>query len=62
MVARAVRERHALELAQLGVEAVQPEFEAGIEMVRRTLAHYQFNDATRREIAAAIRKDLYGGV
>lgn len=60
IIARALRERQVDELRQLHVDTVQPEFEAGVEMVRQTLAHYSVDDETRTRIVTAMRRDLYG--
>ncbi|HEX9636277.1 MAG TPA: cation:proton antiporter, partial [Acidobacteriota bacterium] len=49
------------ELRQLGVyEAVQPEFEAGLELVRQVLAHYAIAPAEIQRFSDAVRDDLYG--
>ena len=59
VIARAVREDHVAELRRLGVNAmVQPEFEGGIEMVRRTLVAYNYDDGEALRIISKIRSDL----
>jgi CPA2 family monovalent cation:H+ antiporter-2 len=61
MVARAVRERHVQELRRLGVSAaIQPEFEAGVEMARQTLVRFQFDDAEALRLVSAPRAEMYG--
>lgn len=70
IVARAVHLDQLTELRNIGVfEVVQPEFEAGLEMVRQVLLHYQiplsdiqrFSDAVRDEMYAPICKLDTGG-
>ena len=61
IVARALYPEHLAELANLGVyEAVQPEMEAGLEMVRQVLSHYGKPAAEVQRFADAVRDDLYG--
>jgi CPA2 family monovalent cation:H+ antiporter-2 len=61
IVARALYPEHLAELANLGVyEAVQPEMEAGLEMVRQVLFHYGTPAAEIQRFTDAVRDDLYG--
>ena len=61
IVARALYPEHLAELAHLGVyEAVQPEMEAGLEMVRQVLSHYGKPAAEVQRFTDAVRDDLYG--
>ncbi|MGH7566660.1 MAG: cation:proton antiporter [Gemmatimonadota bacterium] len=61
IVARALYPEHLAELANLGVyEAVQPEMEAGLEMVRQVLSHYGTPAAEVQRFTDAVRDDLYG--
>ena len=61
IVARALYPEHLAELANLGVyEAVQPEMEAGLEMVRQVLSHYGKPAAEVQRFTDAVRDDLYG--
>lgn len=66
IVARAVSVEQVSELDRLGVyEAVQPELEAGLELVRQALAHLgigagdiqRFSDRVRRELYAPITRE-----
>ena len=60
VVARALYQEHLTELRNLGVyEAVQPEFEAGLEMVRQVLSHFEFSPSDVHRFSDAVRKDLY---
>lgn len=61
IVARALYPEHLAELANLGVyEAVQPEMEAGLEMVRQILARYDIPAEEIGRFTDAVRDDLYG--
>ena len=61
IVARALYPEHLAELANLGVyEAVQPEMEAGLEMVRQVLSHFGKPAAEVQRFTDAVRDDLYG--
>lgn len=61
IVARALYPEHLAELANLGVyEAVQPEMEAGLEMVRQVLSHFGKPAAEVQRFTDAVRNDLYG--
>lgn len=60
VVARALYQEHLGELRALGVyEAVQPEFEAGLEMVRQVLSHFEYSPSDVHRFSDAVRKDLY---
>ena len=60
IVARALYQEHLKELRALGIyEAVQPEFEAGLEMVRQVLSHFEFAPIDVHRFSDAVRKDLY---
>lgn len=60
VVARATTTGHVQDLQNLGVEAVvQPEFEGGIEMVRRALRQCDRTDEDIDRLTAALRKGLY---
>ena len=61
IVARALYPEQLAELANLGVyEAVQPEMEAGLEMVRQVLSHYGKSVTEVQRFTDAVRDDLYG--
>jgi CPA2 family monovalent cation:H+ antiporter-2 len=61
IVARALYPEHLTELANLGVyEAVQPEMEAGLEMVRQILTRYDIPAEEIARFTDAVRDDLYG--
>ena len=61
IVARALYPEHLTELANLGVyEAVQPEMEAGLEMVRQVLSRYGTPAEEIQRFTDAVRDDLYG--
>jgi CPA2 family monovalent cation:H+ antiporter-2 len=63
VVARALYPEHLAELVNLGVyEAVQPELEAGLEMVRQVLAHYGTAPGDIQRFSDAVRDDLYGPI
>lgn len=60
VVARALYHEHLTELRDLGVdEAVQPEFEAGLEMVRQVLAELAIPPTEIHRFSDAVRGDLY---
>jgi monovalent cation:H+ antiporter-2, CPA2 family len=62
VVARAVRERQVSELRAMGVDAVQPEFEGGVEMVRQALARYDSCDGlTAARLVTSVRSEFYSG-
>ena len=61
IIARALYPEHLSELANLGVyEAVQPEMEAGLEMVRQILTRYDIPAEEIARFTDAVRDDLYG--
>jgi CPA2 family monovalent cation:H+ antiporter-2 len=61
IVARALYPEHLGELANLGVyQAVQPEMEAGLEMVRQVLSGYGTPADDVQRFTEAVRDDLYG--
>lgn len=61
VIARATRVRNIAELQKLGVTAtVQPEFEGGIEMVRRVLTTYSHDEVETARLISFLRSDLYG--
>lgn len=60
IVARALYPEHLDELQKLGVyEAVQPEFEGGLEMVRVVLRHCAIAPSDIQRFSEAVRDDLY---
>ncbi len=60
VVARALYEGHLSELNELGVyEAVQPQFEAGLELVRQVLRHYSIPTHEIHRFSEVVRGDLY---
>lgn len=60
-IARAVRDYHVDELRRHGVDAaVQPEFEGGVELVRQTLACYDYKDSAAQELLEGVRREFYG--
>jgi CPA2 family monovalent cation:H+ antiporter-2 len=60
IIARAARRAQIDVLRSLGVdEVVQPEFEAGLEMVRQTLLHFDFPAAEIEQFGDAVRNELY---
>lgn len=60
VIARAGRGRHVSELRKIGVDAVvQPEFEAGIEMVSRALAQYGGDEAAKWRLLSDARREFY---
>jgi CPA2 family monovalent cation:H+ antiporter-2 len=60
VVARAARRAQIDVLRALGVhEVVQPEFEAGLEMVRQTLLHFGIAAAEIERLSDTVRNELY---
>lgn len=60
IVARAARLGQIDVLQSLGVyELVQPEFEAGLEMVRQTLLHFDMPTTEIQRLTDAVRHELY---
>ncbi|MGE0816977.1 MAG: cation:proton antiporter [Vicinamibacterales bacterium] len=60
VIARATAVAHVDDLRTLRVDAVvQPEFEGGIEMVRRALAQCERRDEEIDQVTAALRRALY---
>ncbi len=60
IVARATRLQQLEVLHKLGIhEAVQPEFEAGLEMVRQTLLHFDMPAAEIEQLSDAVRHEYY---
>jgi len=60
VVARAARRAQIELLRELGVhEVVQPEFEAGLEMVRQTLLHFGIAAAEIERLSDTVRDELY---
>lgn len=60
IVARAMHEEQLKRLGGMGItEVVQPEFEAGLEMVRQVLIHFQVMPAEIRRFADAVRQEMY---
>lgn len=60
IVARALYPEHLEELRRLGIyEVVQPEFEAGLEMVRQVLTHYDVPPADIGEFTDSVRHQMY---
>jgi len=60
IVARAPSREHLEELRSLGVyEIVQPEFEAGLEMVRQVLARYDYSPAEISRFSDEVHRQLY---
>ena len=61
IISRALYAEHLSDLVRLGVyEAVQPEFEAGLEMVRQVLIHFGHSSQDIVRLSDAVRDDLYG--
>lgn len=61
VISRALYPEHLSELVRQGVyEAVQPDFEAGLEMVRQVLVHYGHSTQDIVRLSDAVRDDLYG--
>ncbi|MBM3764909.1 MAG: portal protein [Acidobacteria bacterium] len=61
LVARCTRANHLRRLQELGVTAVQPEFEGGLEMVRLGLVRCGRAGEEVGPIIDNLRRDLYGG-
>ena len=60
IVARAMHEEQLKHLGNMGItEVVQPEFEAGLEMVRQVLIQFQVMPAEIRRFADSVRKEMY---
>jgi CPA2 family monovalent cation:H+ antiporter-2 len=60
IVVRALYAEHLKELAALGIfEVVQPELEAGLEMVRQVLLHYGVAPADVYRFSEAVRSQAY---
>jgi CPA2 family monovalent cation:H+ antiporter-2 len=60
IVARAARLAQMEQLRSLGVyELVQPEFEAGLEMVRQALIHFDMPALEIQRFADGVREELY---
>ncbi len=63
IVARAKHLDHLTELRNLGVhETVQPEFEAGLEMVRQVLIHFQVSPSDVQRFSDAVHYELYAPI
>jgi hypothetical protein len=59
VVARAANTAHVEELRALRVHAVQPEFEGGLEMVRRALGQFERSDDEIDRVTGELRRTLY---
>jgi monovalent cation:H+ antiporter-2, CPA2 family len=60
VVARAGGVEHMDELRHIGVhEVVQPEFEAGLEMVRQVLIHFQVSPIDIQRFSDAVHSEMY---
>ena len=60
IVARAMHEAQLKHLGGMGItEVVQPEFEAGLEMVRQVLTQFEVMPAEIRRFSDAVRKEMY---
>jgi CPA2 family monovalent cation:H+ antiporter-2 len=60
IVTRAARRAQVEELRAIGIyEVVQPEFEAGLEMVRQTLLHFDMAAPEIQRLTDAVRHELY---
>ena len=60
IVARALFNEHLNELREMGVhDAVQPEFEAGLEMVRQTLEKFDISPSDVYRVSSVIRNETY---
>lgn len=60
IVARALHQEHLTELRDLGVfEAVLPQFEAGLEIVRQVLDHYSLSHSDVHRFVDAVREGHY---
>lgn len=63
LVARALHMEHLNKLRELGVhEVVQPEFEAGLEMVRQVLVRYQVAPTDIQRFSDAVHSELYAPI
>jgi CPA2 family monovalent cation:H+ antiporter-2 len=63
MVARAVDREQLHELRRLGIhEVVQPELEAGLEMVRQVLVHYQIAPVDIQRFSDTVHQELYAPI
>ena len=60
IVARAMHEEQLKHLGEMGItEVVQPEFEAGLEMVRQVLLQFKVVPAEIRQFTDAVRGEMY---
>jgi len=60
VIARGFRREDLVELRRLGVErAVQPDFEAGVEMVRQALLQYMPDTAAASALISEMRAEYY---
>jgi CPA2 family monovalent cation:H+ antiporter-2 len=60
IIARAIRADDVAELHKIGVgAAIQPEFEAGVEMVRQALTQYTGDDSTAAPLISELRTEFY---
>ena len=60
IVARAMHEEQLKHLGEMGItEVVQPEFEAGLEMVRQVLLQFEVVPAEIRQFTDAVRGEMY---
>lgn len=62
LVARCTKAGHLKRLRELGVTAVQPEFEGGLEMVRQGLVRCGRGEDEVGPIIRGLRQDMYGAV
>jgi CPA2 family monovalent cation:H+ antiporter-2 len=63
IVARAIHLDQLFDLRNQGVqEVVQPEFEAGLEMVRQVLVHYDLAPADVQRFSDAVRDEMYAPI
>lgn len=63
VVARSVGEEQLRDLADMGVyEAVQPEFEAGLELGRQALIHMDFGAVEIQRFSDSVRRELYAPI
>lgn len=63
VVARSVGEKQLRDLAEMGVyEAVQPEFEAGLELGRQALIHMGFGAVEIQRFSDSVRHELYAPI
>lgn len=61
IIARAARSPQVAELSRMGIEAVQAEFEGGVEMVRQALVRYPCDADTTAQLVSEARKEFYRG-